>query len=389
MDVKVSEGITDQRAISREDIASIEKTPADEIAYSAIRSVKPLPNAFSPGVYDKQIAAMQAFITGFPESPHRAEAQQTLQAFQEEKARLDKDEFKLNGKWLSRNEAEKEHYEIAAEVALDSMRDLTTARDYIGALNAFDQLEKLYPGSRAYPDAVDLAKGILAALRTDIDRRLEACRHDERERVAGVQLASEPHKSELIAAAKAEQDRYNAIFESSKSVKWMPIVPRSEKILLALQTLIPGEASRLSLLPIDKMRESIRAAGEAERDIAAKDSDKADADLKQATVLWPANHQASAVLVPRLVGLKAAMSKSAASQHATPKTSPKPSPRSVSVSTPISVSTSSATDAGSGGGGVVSFIMSIPGALTVLGAVVLVAGGVAIASKRGKEVPSE
>ena len=249
MDVRVSEGITDERTISRDDIASIEKTPADEIAYLQIKNVKPLPNAFRPGTYDRQIASVQSFVNKFPESPHRAEALQTLKDFKEENQRLDKDEFKLNGKWLSRTEAGLQHYEIAAQDAFDSMNERAGARDYIAALNTFDQLEKSYPGSRAYPDAVDLARNILSALRTDVDRRLEACRHDERERVAGVQLASEPQKSELIAAEKAEQERYNAIFESSKSVKWPPIVPRSEKILMALQTLIPGELSRLSILP--------------------------------------------------------------------------------------------------------------------------------------------
>ena len=47
------------------------------------------------------------------------------------------------------------------------------------------------------------------------------------------------------------------------------------------------------------MRESVKAADEAERDIATKDIDKADTDLKQATALWSANNQ-TLVLSARL-----------------------------------------------------------------------------------------
>jgi len=60
--VRVSDGVTDERTISKDDISSMDKTPPDEIAYQAIKNLRPSENAFTVSAFDGDIGALQGFL---------------------------------------------------------------------------------------------------------------------------------------------------------------------------------------------------------------------------------------------------------------------------------------------------------------------------------------
>ncbi len=292
---RISASITDNRTIPKASVASVQKEATDEAPYQALKNVKPGVNSMPAASYDQMMKPLQAFIAQHPKSTHLAEIQANLTAFEAEKKRVDEGEVKLAGKWLSKEEAEKERYQVNAQVILNHMQDQQRRGDLVGALNTFDQLEQTYSGARVFPDAVDLAKQIIPAVQGAADRAGKTWAFQKAEREAGIQLLSEPQRSETVAANEREQKAADAAVEAATRLnsKWPPIVARSESALSAIASRATEESKRLATLEVSKMRESIKVAAEARKHLEAKAYDEAEAAITKSLALWATNESAT------------------------------------------------------------------------------------------------
>lgn len=292
---RISASITDNRTIPKSDVASVQKESADAAAYQALKNHKPGANSMPATAYDGVIKPLQAFIAQHPKSEHLSELQANLAAFEEEKKRVDEGEVKLNGAWLSKEQAEKERYQINAQMILNHMQDQQRRGDLVGALNTFDQMDQSYAGARVYPDAVELAKQLVPALKNAADRAGKAWQFQKAEREKGIELLSEPQRSETIAANEREQRAADAAVEAAtrSNSKWPPLVARSESALNTIANKTTEEANRLAALEVGKMRESIKAADEARKHLAAKEPQEAEAAVSKALALWSTNEAAT------------------------------------------------------------------------------------------------
>ena len=151
---KVSASITDERVIKKSEVASVSKDEPDLIAWQPLKALKLGKNSLPAASYDAAINPLKGFAAEFPKSQFATEAQKIADAFSAEKKRVEAGEVKLDDKWLSKDEAQKERYQINALIAFHYMKDQST-RDMVGAMNTFDAIEKNFPGARAYPDAVE------------------------------------------------------------------------------------------------------------------------------------------------------------------------------------------------------------------------------------------
>ena len=84
---KVSAGITDERVIKKSEIATITKDAPDELAWQALKNLKPARNSLPLTSYDTAINPLKAFATEFPQSKYAADAQKAADAFAAEKPR--------------------------------------------------------------------------------------------------------------------------------------------------------------------------------------------------------------------------------------------------------------------------------------------------------------
>lgn len=291
---RISASITDMRPVPKADIAKIDKEAQDEPAFQAIKNLKPGPNSMPAASYDQITRSLNSFITSFPQSSHVGDVKQQLASWEEEKKRVDAGEVKLNNKWLSKEEAQNERYQINGQVIFNYMQQQYRQQDLVGAMNSFDQLERNYPGARSYPDAVELAKQILPALKSAADRTLQASKAQDAEREKGVQLQSEPQRSQTLAAIQREKQQATAAVEAANkaNLKWPPMV-RSESALTAITAKIPDEQRRLAEIPVSKLRQSIQLADKAREQLAEKKFDDADATARQSIELWNANELAT------------------------------------------------------------------------------------------------
>ena len=290
LELQISAGIKDERVVKKADVVKIDRVAPDEGAYRAIMNLQPAKNSLVPAQYDGILTALQDFAAKYPESTHVADVKQAAAAFQADKKRVEAGEVKLGGIWLSKAEAQRQRVQIGGLQLFNAMKNANAAGDAIEALNAFASLEKNFAGARVLPDAVDLARQILAALKPATERALENQKIKDAERQIGVKNAGPLERPELIAANLREQARADAALAAATAAgQWPPFATSSEKCLKAILAKIPTEAARLEKIPVAAMRESIALAEKAQTEFTGKDLAAATETLKEVLKLWPAN----------------------------------------------------------------------------------------------------
>lgn len=294
MDAVVSAGIIDQKTIARGEVQTVSKTPPDEIAYQAIKGCQIEPRSLPTASYAPMVKSLETFLQKYPQSSRAGEVQGKLAAFKQEQEKVQAGNIKWNNRWYTPAEIEKNKYQLRAQMQLATMRDQATRRDYIGALNSFDQLEKTYPGSEAYLDGIELAKSILRLAASDMDRAMTAFRNQEMQFTNGIVLVPEPQKSQMIAARQAQIAAAEAALAAAEraGVKWKPFQPMASKGAESLKTALAAETPRLEALPLAAMRASLAKTKEAEAALKESKIAEAQGKIKEAQTLWAQNNQA-------------------------------------------------------------------------------------------------
>ena len=293
INAKVSAGIFDEQTIKKSDVASVTKDAPDEIAWQPLKNLKPGNESLPAASYDAILNSLKAFTTEFSTSKFSADAQKIADTFSEEKKRVAAGEVKLGGKWLSKDEVQKERYQVEGTIAFNFMKEQST-RDLVGALNTFDLIEKKYPGARSFPDAVAQAQAVLAALKAEVERRKPAAAAAKAERDKQLQVATGAQRTEMQAVNQREQAVVDAAMSMAdkQGLKWPPLIATSERSLQTLESKTASETGRLRSMPIAKMRESIQSSDKARTAFDAKDFAGAEESLNKAADAWSANEVA-------------------------------------------------------------------------------------------------
>jgi tetratricopeptide (TPR) repeat protein len=387
----VSESIRDERTIPRSEIASVEKLMPDELLFQQLKNVKPNPTTSLPvDLYESMGSLLEDFLRKYPASAHAAEIEANLAALKAERQRVQRGEVKYLGAWLSPDEAARRKPQIEAQQLFATMKDLAARGDYVGALNTFSRIEKGYPGTRTFPEAVELARQIVPALKQDVERRQRAAKAQEAEFQQRVALIPEPGRTQTLAARKREQEQAEAALSRAEKsgVTWKPLLPRSPRSLDNLARQAAAEATRLAALPVPAMRASIEITDRAKRSISGKDYATAEALLKEATAKWSSNEEAQ-YWTKELKELRAAPSPSpeAATSPAPPAPTitakPTGSPAIRVKATPAPRTTPSpAVTSPEPAAKARPFFMTIPGALAIVGAAIVIIVITTFASRR-------
>jgi len=326
--VKISAGITDERVIPKAQIAKTEKTSPEIEAYKAIAKIQLGTDSMTVTQYDPYIRALEAFMEQYPKSTQAIDVQKVLNAFTEEKKRVEAGQVKLDGTWLSKAEVQREKVQIGGQVAFSYMKSQISAGEYIPALNTFAAMEKSFPGAAVMPDAIDLAQKIVIQLETDVQQAIPNQKARVAEQKKNLVAEGPADRAVMTAAIKKEDEAGDAAVAAAASAgQWPPFLPRNEKSLTALVAKMKTEAPRLGNLPVAKMKQSVELALEAKRNLASADTEGAVEKLKEATELWPANELAQRLTKEAAQDQKTAAASAAAAAAATPipaKATPQP-----------------------------------------------------------------
>ena len=327
MDVTVAAGITDQKTIDKTDVRAAEKTPLDEIAFQEIKGCQIDNHSLPASSYVAIIKSLESFLKKYPQSSRVDEVQSTLTAFKHEQEQVKAGGMKWDNRWYTKEEAEKNKYRLAAQMQFAAMRDQASRRDCIGALNTFDLIEKWYPGSIVYPDAVELAQSMIRTVGADMERIRVNAKAQEAQFNNGIVLVTEPQKSQMIAARQAQVTTAEAALAAAEraGVKWKPLLAMASKSFESLKTTIGTEAPRLEALPLADIRKSIASIKDAEAALSDNNAAGAEVKVKEAQKLWSVNGEVAA-LTAEIEAFK---------KKPTPTPIPKPTPTPTPTPKPV------------------------------------------------------
>ncbi len=326
--VQVTATIKDERVIKRSEIEKIDKVQPDAEAWATIASLAPSAESLERDDYDRVKAALGYFTATFPQSAHTPEVQKRLDEFSAEQVRVNMGEVKLNGQWLSKEKVKEEQIQIGGRILFNRMKRAATAGQFTDAMAIFDQLEKGFVGSASYPEAVELGRRVLPTLAKAVEqrqvqykRRLE----DEKQRLKNSKGSELAQLEGIIKQETTTTEASLAALERS-GVKWLPLQPVNTRSLASLASRVTSETTRLNGLPVEKMKESVKAAQDAEHLLAAGNFDGAEKLLREATSAWSANELAKR-LQTKIADAKKAPASSPKPSEPTPAPTPTPKPK--------------------------------------------------------------
>lgn len=369
-----SGGITDDQTIKKSDIASVAKDAPDELAWQPLKGAKLGKNSFPLPSYDSAINPLNGFINEYPESKYAADAKKLVETFSAEKKRVEEGEVKLDDKWLSKEEAQKEGVQIKGLIAFNYMKD-QSARDMTAALNTLEVIEKNYAGTRAYPDAVDYAQKMLPALKTELERRTKALEAKKTEQAETIKKLTGQEKTTIENEIKAAKTSADAVVAASEKqgLKWLPLNPSTEHSLQSLTQKLTSETQRLNSVPVAKMRASIESAEKAKAALASNDLAGAETALAQASSAW-SNNELSTRLKAELDAAKKAAAIAAATAVPAADTEVLPP---VAAKAPVKAVAPVAEEVAPEK----PFLLTAGGAITVVLVVALLVGGFTVMKK--------
>lgn len=388
-EAQISAAIKDEKVLARTEIANLEKDGPDIAAYRALANVKPDPlNSLPAAMYERSAAALNAFLQQYPASAYAKEIEANLKALTEEQTKVAEGQVKINGEWISKEEATKRKAHITGLSQFYQMRTLAARGDLVGALNSFDFLEKASAQTSAYADAIELAAQVLNALGQKVEYSLEGLVKIKSDLKTTLDMATITRRAELQVALAHETEGFEAAMKASQNLKWPPLIPRYEPSLTQLKQLITQEKSRLAGLPLAKMRAAEQLVVNAQKYVLAKDFAAAEELLKQAESAWQQFEGAAYVktlMAEAKIAEAAKQAEAKAAAEAAQAAQVAQAAEAAKAAKPTAAPAENKSVMQQQVAAVApeekSFFLTIPGALTVAGVLIVIAGGVALVSR--------
>jgi hypothetical protein len=305
IEVSVSASIKDQRVVKKTDVQSIDKVQPDAEAWAGLKNIALGEESLESVEYQRYIAALNAFVTQYPQSAHAAEAKQKIAAFQEEAKRVEAGEMKLGGKWLTADEVKEERVQIEGKILFGRMKRLAAQGQLIEAMNVFEAIDKSANRSASFPDAIVLARQILPTIKTTADQarvQLKARTDEAKRRLQNVTGADRAQLEAMQRQQTAQTEAAVTSFERS-GLKWIPLAPATDRSLATTSTKAAGALTTLNRHNVDRMKESVAATDRLREALEKEEIDVAEKALAEATSAWSQNEYISR-LQPKFTAAK-------------------------------------------------------------------------------------
>jgi hypothetical protein len=260
MKYRLTPKIWDERDIPRTEIAEggILKQKPEEVEILELRKFNPTPDLMSAEKYEQLIQdKLRPFVNRYPGTKEAAEAEEMIKVAQVEKEKVVAGGAKLEGKWLSREEAKAEALNIKAYTIWNAMHEKVEAKDFSGALKEFDKLmdpRSGLPASIYYPKAVAEILGVLNSYEAQVSQMILNQPALQKQREEGTKKLIEPDLSRVTEAIKREKENWLANFEEERKVtRWYTPYKYDVDSLKGIAKSIAEEKDYLKVLNLDAM----------------------------------------------------------------------------------------------------------------------------------------
>lgn len=279
MRYKLTPKIWDDKDIPRTEIAEIIKQKPEEVELIELKKLVPTVDLMTAEKYEALIQdRLRPFVNRYPGTPQAAEAEKMIAQVQEEKEKVVAGGVKLEGKWLTPDEAKAETYNINAYGMRAAMLEKIEAKDYSGALREF---EKLYSAqgfaSKYFVQAVEEATTVLTKYEAIIEQMIKDQPALQKMRDESLKKLIEPDLSRVKQAIDREMEQWKTTYEQERKVtKWYTPNKYDLSSLKALSQSIITQKNQLkglNLAVIGKVNAAIARVMQAEPK-ASKNADE-------------------------------------------------------------------------------------------------------------------
>lgn len=254
---KVTAKIYDEKFVPAADIASVLKEKPEEVEIKELRKLVPTPDLLTAEKYEQIIQdRLRPFVNRYPGTPESSEIQKMIDELQEEKEKVVAGGIKMDGKWLSSQDARAEKYNIDAYAIRNKMNELAAANDFAGALREFEQFNARGSNHKIsihYPKAVEEAIAIL----TNYEARLSQMDRDQptlqKSRDDNMKRLIEPDLSRAKNAIEKEvTDAKNKYDAEKKEYRWATPYKYDSKQIKEQSRLVTTEKTKLGKINVDQ-----------------------------------------------------------------------------------------------------------------------------------------
>ena len=265
---KVTAKIYDEKFVPAADIASVLKEKPEEVEIKDLRKLVPTPDLLTAEKYEQIIQdRLRPFVNRYPGTPQSSEIQKMIDELQAEKEKVVAGGIKMDGKWLSAQDARAEKYNIDAYAIRNKMNELAAANDFAGAMREFAQFDSKGTNHKIsihYPKAVEEAIAIL----TNYEARLSQMDRDQptlqKSRDDNMKRLIEPDLSRAKNAIEKEvTDAKNKYDAEKKEYRWAAPYKYDGKQIKEQSHLVTTEKTKLGKINVSQYAKAADVLHEA------------------------------------------------------------------------------------------------------------------------------
>lgn len=267
MRYKLTAKIWDDKDIPRTEIIEIIKQKPEEVELIELKKELPTADLMTAEKYENLIQdRLRPFVNRYPGSKEAAEAEKMIAQLQEEKERVVAGGIKMEGKWLTPEEAKAQSYNIKAYEIYNQMHAKAVTKNYADALKEFEKLspptlysygqqsQSSYTLSPYYPKAVEEVIAILTNYQAQVEQMIKDHPTLTKMREDGLKKLIEPDLSRTKSAIEREKEQWKSAYDAErKTTKWSAPYKYDLASLKSLSTAIIAEKTRLKAIDIAKI----------------------------------------------------------------------------------------------------------------------------------------
>lgn len=322
IETRFSDSITNQERYPKSSVARVVVVSKDQQAFAELEEKYPLPsNALEASDFEEFFDARRKFLSEFAYSSKVGIVREQIAKGEKELARVQAGEVKIDGRWLTPEEIKEESYQINALRQFKAMESARHSGDLISALNAFAVIEKEYPHSMVYPEAVAKAREYAEQLEKILQHELRNFPLRQAEREKQIAIETPENQARIRAARREELERLKAQAEqaAARGEKFFRYSKIDEEGMKKLQALALQEKARLDGIDLESMQRSVKATRLCIKLLDEREFQAAKTEAEKALADWEENELAQRMLARVNAEIEARASASAAQKKAAQK----------------------------------------------------------------------
>ena len=282
IEYKVTKSINDIKTVKRSDVLEIQKEPEDEKAFKKLNGILPTDDLLSAEEYDEIInGSLTEFLNTFPASKLKGKVQEVVDELKKEKALIESGSVKLNGNWISPEEATKDNYNHSARIVLARMQTMSKKGNFQEAFNYFEELQNKFPHSIAYTNSIPATLEILPKYDIILTREEKAYQIRTKEREEQYKSMDAQDKLRTEQAFQSAMKKFQEKVEEAQTMKkvWLPINQWDLKSIQGARQTIVKETKRLESINLTTIRTTSVALSNAFLNVSSGDLENAKKEL--------------------------------------------------------------------------------------------------------------